>query len=431
MKRFLTGLVLWVAFLVAFGTSVFFQNIGVTRVLKNAPFYDTWQLGGRSGDLMKLFALRYDQVAADFLWLRSIQSFGGRGMSNRDWRPIYNQFETITDLDPYFAEAYTFGNLVIGDEGGHMQPGLKLLDKGTFKVFRQYRIPFEAMYVSHWQMKNEHLARWYGVIATARKDAPEWVQRMVAYIDVNAGEYYIGLDRFVGNLMDGIDAEEPSYESIALTKAAETINKWNATRFAQAADEFTTRTGKAPSSMNDLLGMPALQNYETASMSRLIAGALKVGDKLGKRPIPDDLLQQYAPPDPQVLAQPVDMKGKGDSKSMADFQDVVFRDSLTTVTGMPPSPTGQPYVINLTRLGNPNYKPEQIFVTADQLVSDSKDFLAQLRAAVSKRRTELGRNPESLKEVFYTDFKTTEPYGGQWLYEPSTGMVRMSSHPDF
>src|SRR5690606_25662148 len=113
MKRFFSGLVLWLALIATYGTSVFFQNMGMQRVMKYPSYYDTWQLGGRSGELMKLFALRYDMVAADFLWLRSIQSFGGRGMTNRDWRPVYNQFDTITDLDPYFADAYTFGNLVI------------------------------------------------------------------------------------------------------------------------------------------------------------------------------------------------------------------------------------------------------------------------------------------------------------------------------
>ncbi len=76
-------------------------------------------------------------------------------MTNRDWRPLYNQFETITDLDPYFSEAYTFGQLVIGDEGGQQREALKLLNKGTFKVHQQYRIPFEAMYVSHWDLRDD------------------------------------------------------------------------------------------------------------------------------------------------------------------------------------------------------------------------------------------------------------------------------------
>lgn len=433
MRRFISGLFLWVAFAGFFAVALFFQNKGVQRILKNDPFYDTWQLGGRSGELMKLLALRYDMVAADSLWLRSIQSFGGRGMSNRDWRPIYNQFETITDLDPWFAEAYTFGNLVLGDEGGHVPPSLQLLDKGTFKVFRQYRIPFEAMYVGNWVMKNHNLARWYGVIATKREDAPEWVQRMVAYIDVTSGEYYIGLDRFMGNLLQAIDAEEPSYQDIALKKAAETINKWNASRMMQAADEFTSSTGRAPSSIQDILAMPALQNYETADFSKLIASVLSHTEALGKQHIPEGLLKQYVPPDAAMLQKPVDITTtQAATKKLESFQNVVFSDGLTTTSGMPPSPTGRPYAINLTRYGNNMvYKPEEIFVTEDQLETDAKSLLSQVRTLISDRRVELGRVPESLNEVFYTDFKTTEPFGGTWNYNNQTGLLQMSSRPDY
>ncbi len=432
MKRFLSGLMLWMAFFATFGVSVYYQNIGSKRVLKNAPFFDTWQLGGRSGEMMKLFALRYDMLAADFLWLRSIQSFGGRGMSNRDWRPIYNQFQTITDLDPYFKDAYIFGNLVIGDEGGYKEPGLELLEKGTFNVHTQYRIPFEAMYVAHWQMKKDQLARWYGTIASKRLDAPEWITRMVAYIDVSEGEYYIGFDRFVGNLLEGVEAEEPALQNIALNKAADTINKWNAATFARAADEFTSRTGRLPRSVNELADMPAMQNYETADMGKLLASVLKYSDAFNKRGIGEDLLANFVPPDARVFAAPiVDVQGRDDA-SLPAMQDVVFQDSLTTVSGLPTSPTGKPYMINLARIGQKEkHKPEDIFAPQGQLENDAREMLAELRSHVARRKQELDRNPESLKEVFYTDFNTTEPLGGQWQYDPATGVVKMSSRPSF
>jgi hypothetical protein len=431
MKRFLVSLVLWVAFLGCYGASAWIQHLGMTRVLKYAPFYDTWQLGGRSGELMKLFALRYDMVAADFLWLRSIQSFGGRGMTNRDWRPIYNQFETITDLDPYFKDAYIFGNLVIGDEGGHLQPGLDLLNKGTFKVFRQYRPPFEAMYVAHWQMKDEKLARWYGTIASGRPDAPEWIDRMVAYIDVNSGQYYIGLDRFIGNLMQGIDADEPILQGIALNKAAEGIDKWNADTLATAADEFTSQTGRLPRNINELAAMPALQKYETGSMARLLADTIKISEALGKRPLDPATVSNYAAPDPQVLATPISRPTGTSSKSiMADYQDIVFQDTLTTVSGIPPSPTDSPYAINLARLPfRQKYKPEEIFVPTIKLNEAAAELLQQIRQGIAARKKELGRNPKSLDEVFYTPFQTPEPFGGSWIYDPENGSVRMSTHP--
>lgn len=432
MKRFLVGLILWVAFLGCFGVAALIQHQGMQRVLKYAPFFDTWQFGGRSGEQMKLFALRYDMVAADLLWLRSIQSFGGRGMTNRDWRPVYNQFETLTDLDPYFADAYMFGNLVIGDEGGHLQPGLDLLHKGTFNVFRQHRPPFEAMYVAHWQMSDLDLARWYGLISARRPDAPEWIERMVAYIDVSSGQYYIGLDRFIGNLMQAIDADEPLLQEIALNKAAEAIDKWNADTLLRAADEFTSQTGRLPRSIDELADMPALESYETGSMARLIANTLKVTEALSKRHVDPDTLQRYVAPDPEVLRSPLPTPQQtGDGRiDMADYQDIVFRDTLTTVSGIPRSPIGTPYKINHTRLAfRADHTPDEIIMTEGRLLEAAREMIQTMREDIATRKEELGRNPESLDEVYYMDFVTPEPFGGEWLYDSETGTLKMSSSP--
>src|SRR5690606_9459959 len=98
--------------------------------------------------------------------------------------------------------------------------------------------------------------------------------------------------------------DEPVLQEIALSKAAETIEKWNADVLSKALDEYTTQTGKLPASINDLATMPALQNYETGSMSRLIADTIRVGAALSKRPLEVHQLARYAPPDPILMNQP-------------------------------------------------------------------------------------------------------------------------------
>ena len=165
------------AFVVLFGASMALQHRELARIEMNPPFLDKWSLSGRSAGLLKVAALRYDLVAADFLWLRAIQSFGGRGMTDRDWRPVYDLFDTITELDPSFEEAYTFGNMVIGDEAGKQREALKLVDKGIRNLPRRYRIPFEGMYVANWTLGDKQLARYYGRLAMKAANAPDWVPR--------------------------------------------------------------------------------------------------------------------------------------------------------------------------------------------------------------------------------------------------------------
>lgn len=80
--------------------------------------------------------------------------------------------------------------------------------------------------------------------------------------------------------------------------------------------------------------------------------------------------------------------------------------------------------------------------TATTTVIDSRESanLAKLKADLRtiQRSTEVfhaqnGRYPESLAELAQKGIIVKiprEPFGGEWLYDSSTGGVRSSSHPD-
>jgi hypothetical protein len=430
MKRVVSFLVSIVLLVTFFGTAITLQHRALERVKLNPTFFESWQLRGRSGDVLKHMALGYDLIAADFLWLRAIQSFGGRGMTNRDWKPLYNLFDTITELDPQFADAYTFGNMVIGDEGGKQREALGLIDKGTFKVLDSYRIPFEGMYVAHWELKDLPLARWYGRMAMKRKDCPDWVPRMVAYLDVESGAYYVGLDRFIGNLAMAFDAKDSVLEGISLGKIKEAINKWNLSLLTTALEQYTTSTGKLPEKIEDIANQPALQNYEVARVSRLIAVATELQGDFGREGFFPFNLQNTALPDAQdaayIAANPPQ---KGSAKKMTDLQNVLFRSSLVKQSGIPQDPYGGHYDFNRALLGAPNVQLTEVISDEKSIVEFLQSYLAQVRAYLNERKEQLGHPPSSLREAFYTDFKTTEPFGGRWIYDPSNGSFKSSTHP--
>lgn len=428
----ISGVFLFLFFAAFFTGAVLLQRKAMKNVMTNPPFVETWQLSGRSGETMKLVALRYDLVVADMLWLRSIQSFGGRGMTNRDWRPLYNLFDTITELDPYFEKAYTFGNMVIGDEGGEQAEGLRLLEKGTFRLYKKYRIPFEGMYVANWQMKDLDTARWYGRIAAKRPDAPEWVDRVTAYVDVESGEYYIGIDRFIGNLLEAIDIDEPDYQTIALRKAKEAVDTWNRSLISKALDEYTSSTGTLPATLDQVAGMPALQDYEIVDMSRLLSAVVRYSDRMNAKPLAIETVQDLGLPTTLPLDMPTSETAVVNAKSMADLQNVILRESLVRRSGLPPATSGSMFYLNQTRYGAPGgWSTEDYLVSETEIQDFLKKMITDVRGQVSNRREELGRVPKDLTEVFYTDFETTEPLGGQWTYDSQTGMFGSTSLPGF
>jgi hypothetical protein len=418
------------------------QRDAIAKLRRVPPFLETWELAGRSGNAMKYMTLRYDGVAADFLWLRAIQSFGGRGMTNRDWVPLYNLFDAITELDPYFEAAYTFGNLVIGDEGGHQREGLRLLDKGTERAYRRYRPPFEGLYVSQWALKEPRLAAWYGRVAKKRPDAPDWLPRIVAYVEIASGEYYIGYDRYLRNLLEAVDQNSVVLQDISLNKTAETLMYWNSAVLGEAIDRYTSATGTLPSAdMHELANDPILAETELGSFPHMLAAINLLAKRLNKDRVIEPgsfqraeintraVVQAMAQAEPDIRDEIMALDlSRGNALSA--YQQDIFRLSLRKQRKIPFDPYGYGMAINLTYWDQED-KPVTERVTTKRFIQEeTMKILAPLRASIERRKKELNRNPVSLNEVFFTDFNTTEPLGGQWLYNPEDGTVRSSSFPD-
>jgi hypothetical protein len=435
------GMISGVLFSLIFAISV--QRDTFRTLRRSPPFIETWELAGRSGALLRYLTLRYDLVAADFLWLRSIQSFGGRGMTNRDWEPIYNLFDAITELDPYFEAAYTFGNLVIGDEGRRQEEGLRLLHKGTFNIFRRYRSPFEGLYVSHWSMRDPQRAAWYGRLAKKRLDAPDWLPRIVAFVEIESGQYYIGYDRFLRSLLEAIDQDAKVLEDIALNKTAETIMLWNASVLMPAVKRYVERTGQAPSSdLRELADDPEVRDAELANFAYVLAGIELIATRLNRETVDPGaflranidlnklephLAKAKAELAPKVAALDLDKHGR----NLADYQQLIFEWSLRPAGGVPLDPYGHGMHLNLAMWHEERRDIKERLASRFLLIEPLENIIRSVRFTIQRRTEDLGRFPKDLTETFFTDFQTTEPLGGRWIYDPETGRFSSSSLPDF
>jgi hypothetical protein len=65
------------------------------------------------------------------------------------------------------------------------------------------------------------------------------------------------------------------------------------------------------------------------------------------------------------------------------------------------------------------------------LIEPLENIIRSVRFTIQRRTEDLGRFPKDLTETFFTDFQTTEPLGGRWIYDPETGRFSSSSLPDF
>lgn len=97
--------------------------------------------------VVRLLTLEFRTVAADFLFVRASQYYGGRAYRRDAWTKsdygwLYNNLLVTTELDPYFQDPYYFGNAIFTWGAGAVNEADKLLEKGTNARTWDWQLPF-------------------------------------------------------------------------------------------------------------------------------------------------------------------------------------------------------------------------------------------------------------------------------------------------
>ena len=66
-----------------------------------------------SGKFLKPFTFGYEQLVADYFWIKTISYFGDHLMSDRKYPWLYHLLDLVTTLDPHFIWPYYFGGIVL------------------------------------------------------------------------------------------------------------------------------------------------------------------------------------------------------------------------------------------------------------------------------------------------------------------------------
>lgn len=367
------------------------QHRQLKQVQKYAPYRDSLYLP--TPQYVKLIALGYDMILADFLWLRSIQAFGAHFMIDRDYRPIYNLFDVITDLDPKFIPAYTFGQMVIGDEGGDYELSLKLIDKGMLENPRNYTLPYWAGYVCVWDVGDYQRAKYYYRQALKSPDCPDYVRRILSYIELKWGKYKIAYEKYVEDYLRSLDQANDIVITLTKERLREVVSRWYQKVLNDAAAAYREKYGEDIKTLDDLVKRGLLASNRLPHYDKL----MNVIDQYERRNEP---LSPY-------------------------FQEIVQK-SMVEIQGIPPEPYGLFYYIRLDRTG----KDSDFIADAHEVIDYVKIFIRAVRRDIGRYKDLHGAYPKTLNELYGEEFKTREPFGGKWLYNPETGEFHSSTVPN-
>lgn len=101
--------------------------------------------------LLKITALEFDSVLADYLFLETMAFYGGtQARTDRprvkewEWQWLAQTTAAVTDLDPYFLDPYLFENATFTWEAGRVREANAILEKGSGYRTWDWMLPFFA-----------------------------------------------------------------------------------------------------------------------------------------------------------------------------------------------------------------------------------------------------------------------------------------------
>lgn len=146
---------------------------------------------------MKMFALGYNEIVADSLWLRTIQDFDycerrpegsvdpNAFRCDRGW--VFHMIDAITELAPNFRQPYISGALMLSILVNDIHGASEIFDKAVrqFPSDGQilYNAAYQAMVEEHDDAKASRL-----LIESGKNGAPPWVFALAAKLQQKAGQ---------------------------------------------------------------------------------------------------------------------------------------------------------------------------------------------------------------------------------------------------
>jgi tetratricopeptide (TPR) repeat protein len=202
-----------------------------------------------SGRYLRVASLGFDGIAADALYLWSIQYYSNYRIEDR-YRYVEHIYrDIITDLDPHYMDAYLTGALIMVIEAKQPESALRLLDKGIANNPAEWILAFEAGYVCYNDLRDYPRAAAYFEKAIAAPDVHPIVRRFYAEMYDRAGDKRTSLKEW-----SAIEetADDDYVRAVAWNHVHDLKVDVDLGDIKSATEAFHARFGRWPASLPDL-----------------------------------------------------------------------------------------------------------------------------------------------------------------------------------
>jgi tetratricopeptide (TPR) repeat protein len=145
-------------------------------------------------EALRVASLGFPNVAADAIWLLTIQYIGGHIFTQRSLPELFRLVDTVVALDPHFVDAYTLGALFMNYSGGNVQGAISLLERGARANPTRWEPAHDLARTYYLDLKDYPKAlRWFEV-TNRLPGRPHYVPRFIARLYAATGRRETALE---------------------------------------------------------------------------------------------------------------------------------------------------------------------------------------------------------------------------------------------
>jgi len=203
-----------------------------------------------SGKYLKAVTFGYSGLAADLIYIWSIQYYSNYQIADRyDYLDrIYRR--VIAELDPRYVDPYLVGSMIMSVEAGRHELALQLLDDGIARNPGEWILPFSAGFLCYNTLHDPARARSYFEKVVRIPGAPSVAKRFYAEMFNRLGDRRTSLKYWkeIHETGDSDYVRQVSWlhvHDLSIDVALEDL--------ASRVEAYRRERGRLPRRMNDLL----------------------------------------------------------------------------------------------------------------------------------------------------------------------------------
>lgn len=128
------------------------------------------------GQYLDKLVLGYQQIAADFLWFKTISYFGQHVLADRQYPWLGNLLESIVALDPQWTFPYHFAGVVMGIETNLVDQSNRIVKRGIDLFPEIWQFPFYVGFNYYHVKNNPVCGAKYIYRASIIKGSPQYLK---------------------------------------------------------------------------------------------------------------------------------------------------------------------------------------------------------------------------------------------------------------